>query len=323
LFDEPTIGGTKLLLKLISNIYTITQMNLSGFDLNLLLVFDAVMRERHVTRAGDRIGMSQPAMSNALNRLRHHLKDNLFVRGSDGMRPTSRALELAEPVRNALQNLETVLESQKFDPRTAKRTFAIGTNDYAVPTLMPLVAARLEQEAPGISIRLLSSAGQTFEMLDAQEIDIGISAFGAIPERFGQAELFQDDYVLTMRIGHPLATSELSVADYSEARHLLVSPKGELAEKGLTRHITMTVTSFSSAPGVLAASDMILAMPRRIAETFAPIYGLVTRKAPFAGPKSYSSATLVWHDRLANHPAHHWFRDVLISTARTLNENSS
>ncbi len=301
-------------------------MNLSGFDLNLLLVFDAVMRERHVTRAGDRIGMSQPAMSNALNRLRHHLKDDLFVRGPDGMRPTSRALELADTIRQALHNLETTLESQDFDPGTAERTFAIGTNDYVVPILMPLVAARLEREAPGISIRLLSSAGQTFEMLDAQAIDIGISAFGKVPERFGEAELFQDSYVLTMRRDHPLASGDLSLAAYSRARHLVVSPRGErhgfiddaLAEKGLERQIAMTVTSFSSAPGMLAASDLILAMPKRLAEAFAPLYGLTTREAPFSGPRAYSSATLVWHHRLGNHPAHHWFRDLLLDTARGL-----
>lgn len=301
-------------------------MNLAGFDLNLLLVFDAVMRERHVTRAGDRIGMSQPAMSNALNRLRHHLKDDLFVRGSDGMRPTSRAMELAGPVRDALQGLETALDSSPFEPARAVRTFSIGSNDYAVPTLMPLLAPRLEREAPGIAVRLVSSAGRTFDMLDDQTIDLGISAFGDIPERFGRMPLLRDRYVLTMRCGHPLASGALSLETYSQARHLLVSPRGEvhgfvddaLAEKGLARRIAMTVNSFSSAPAILAASDMILAMPGRIADHFAPIYDLVTRPAPIAGPESYSSATLVWHDRLANHPAHRWFRAFLLDVSRTL-----
>lgn len=299
-------------------------MNLSGFDLNLLLVFDAVMLERHVTRAGDRIGMSQPAMSNALNRLRHHLKDDLFVRGADGMRPTPRAQELALPVRDALQNLEMALDPLIFDQANARRNFTIGTNDYAVPTLMPALAARLEKEAPGIDVRLVSSAGRTFDMLDAQTIDAGISAFGSIPERFGSAELFADRYVLTMRAGHPLAKGELSLATYAAARHLLVSPRGDiqgfvdeaLADHGLERQIAMTVNSFSSAPPVLAASDMLLAMPERIARAFAPIYGLVTRTAPFPGPKAYSSATLVWHRRFARHPAHLWLHDILRSVAR-------
>lgn len=301
-------------------------MNLSGFDLNLLLVFDAIMGERHVTRAGDRIGMSQPAMSNALNRLRHHLKDELFVRGPDGMRPTPRALELAAPVRAALQNLETALDPARFDPATASRTFSIGTNDYSVPTLMPEVAARLQKEAPGINIRLVSSAGQTFEMLDAQEIDFGISAFGSIPERFGSVPLVEDSYVLTMREGHPLARGELPLAKYAAARHMLVSPRGDthgfidqaLAEQGLVRQIAMTITSFSSAPALLANTDLILAMPKRIAATFTPLYSLVTRPAPFPGPKEYSSATLVWHERLASHPAHLWIRGFLEDVAHGL-----
>lgn len=294
-------------------------MNLAGFDLNLLLVFDAVMRERHVTRAGDRIGMSQPAMSNALNRLRHHLKDDLFLRGPDGMRPTYRALELAGPVRDALQNLETALDPAVFDPATANRSFAVGTNDYALPTLMPELAARLQTEAPNIKIRLVSSAGHTFEMLDTQAIDVGISAFGTIPERFASATLVEDRYVLIMREGHPLAQGGLSLADYAGARHLLVSPRGdsrgfvddELAEHGLERQIAMTVTNFASAPGLLAASDLILAMPERIARRVAPIFGLATRPAPFPGSKAYSSAVMIWHRRLANHPAHLWFRKVL------------
>ena len=318
-FDDGTVACGKTFLKLIINMIIINSMNLAGFDLNLLLVFDAVMRERHVTRAGERIGMSQPAVSNALNRLRHLLKDDVFLRGSDGMRPTYRALELAGPVRDALQNLETALDSSPFDPKTARRSFAVGTNDYALPTLMPELAARLEKEAPGITIRLVSSAGQTFDMLDMQSIDVGISAFSTIPERFGSAELIDDRYVLIMRKLHPLAQGDLSLADYAGARHLLVSPRGDsrgfvddaLDERGLERQIAMTVTSFSSAPGLLAASDLILAMPERIAKSVAPIYGLTMRPAPFPGPKAYSSAILVWHRRLADHPAHLWFRQVL------------
>lgn len=295
-------------------------------DLNLLLVFDAIMSERNVTRAGQKIGMSQPAVSNALNRLRHHLKDELFVRGIKGMQPSPRAMELAAPVRNALENLEDALAPASFNPQTTDRTFCIGTNDYTVSTLMPAVAARLQKEAPGIGVRLVSSAGNTFAMLDAGEIDFGISAFKTIPERFHSTLLLEDIYVLVMRRGHPLAQKDFSLERYAASRHLMVSPRGEdhsfvdlaLAERGLSRRVQFTVNNFASAPSLLQNTDLILTTPRRIAETFAGRYDLVVQPAPFTGPPEYSSATLVWHNRSGSHPAHVWFRQFLEEVADTL-----
>ncbi|MEM8687661.1 MAG: LysR family transcriptional regulator [Pseudomonadota bacterium] len=294
-------------------------MNLKSLDLNLLLVLDALLRTRHVTRASGELGMSQPAVSNALNRLRHHLKDELFVRTKGEMRPTSRALELAAPVRAALETLSLALDPVQFDPETAVRSFSIGTNDYAVSTLMPKVMTRLETEAPGIALRLVPSAGRTLEMLDAQELDFGLSAFGETPERFKRALLIDDGYVLMMRRGHPLAKGPLSLETYAQARHMLMSPRGqdqgfvdrELAKHGLARRIAITINSFAAAPGLLAGSDLVLAAPKRIADTFAPLYGLAVREAPIAGPQEYASATLIWHGRFSAHPAYHWFIDFM------------
>ncbi|MGI9383514.1 MAG: LysR family transcriptional regulator [Methyloligellaceae bacterium] len=301
-------------------------MNLAGIDLNLLLVFDAVMSERHVTRAGQRIGMSQPAMSNALNRLRHHLEDELFVRGADGMRPTPRALELAEPIHSALAEIETALDPAVFEPATANRTFRIGTNDYAVTTLIPTLAARLGEEAPGVNIRTVPSAGRTLEMLDDQEIDFGIAAFADIPERFDALSLIEDIFVVMMRRHHPLAKRPLTLGDYAAAKHLLVSPRGdgqgyvdtELRAHGLTRQIAVTINNFSSIPAILAASDLIVTTPKRVADIFAPLYDFHTLPAPVPGPHEFSTATLVWHRRLAGHPAHVWFRELLEGVARDL-----
>lgn len=306
-------------------------MNLSGIDLNLLLVFDAVMQERHVTRAGNKVGMSQPAMSNALNRLRHHLKDELFVRGPEGMRPTPRALELSAPIRSALQDLDQALNPAKFDPATASKTFAIGTNDYFAATLMPRVVTAMEREAPGINIKLVPSAGRTFELLDAQEIDFGISAFGDVPARFGATVLIDDTYVLLMRKGHPLSRGKLTLAKYAAARHMLMSPRGDatgfvdqaLAKQGLTRQVAITINSFSSAPGLLAATDLVFMAPKRVADTFAPLYDLATRKAPIEGPREYSTATIVWHSRLASHAAHVWFREIIRAIAEDVSAKQS
>lgn len=299
-------------------------MNLAGFDLNLLLAFDAIMRDRHVTRAASRIGMTQPALSNALSRLRHHLNDELFVRTRDGMVPTPRALELAGPVRAALDSLGQALGQQSFDPLTSDRQFSIGLNDYAVTTLFPTIVRRLETEGPGIRLRLVPSAGRTEELLDARDIDFGISAFDELPERFGSASLIDDSYVLLMRRGHPLANGKLTLETYAQARHMLMSPRGDprgfvdraLAEHGLQRSITLTINSFSSAAPLLSASDLIMTTPQRVADAVAPLYDLVQRPAPFMGPKDYANAVLVWHTRFSAHPAQDWMRDFLITCAR-------
>jgi DNA-binding transcriptional LysR family regulator len=301
-------------------------MNLAAIDLNLLLVFDAMMAERNVTRAAGRIGLSQPAMSNALNRLRHHLKDELFVRGADGMTPTPRAQELADPIRSSLSELEEALEAVKFDPLTSDRAFNIGCNDYVICTLIPPLAAYLSEHAPELRLRLYPTAGNTLELLDAQAIDFGISALVDIPERFDSLTLIEDSYVVVMRKDHPLADRQLDLQRYAAADHLLVSPRGdaygfvdaELTKQGLSRNVRMTVNNFSSAPPILAASTMILTIPRRIAEIHAPLHDLQVAPCPVPSTLDYSSAVVIWHRKLGAHPAHSWFRDALAAIARDL-----
>lgn len=301
-------------------------MNLAGMDLNLLLIFDAVMVERNVTRAARRIGLSQPAMSNALNRLRYHLKDDLFVRGADGMMPTPRALELAEPIRDILADLEEVLEAGNFDPLTSDREVNIGCNDYVICTLVPRLAAYLSEHAPELRIRLYPTAGNTFDLLDSREIDFGIGAVVDIPDRFESLTLIEDSYQVVMRRDHPLAERKLDLQRYAAADHLLVSPRGdahgfvdsELAKQGLTRNVRMTVNNFSSAPPILAASTMILTLPSRIAEIHAPLHDLHVAPCPVPSTLDYSSAVAVWHKKLASHPAHLWFRNALAEIATGL-----
>lgn len=297
----------------------IRRMNLRRLDLNLLVVFDALMTDRNVTRAGERIGLSQPAMSNALSRLRAFFADELFVRGPDGMRPTPRAVELAPGIHAALGTIDAALDPARFDPAAAARTFRVETNDYVVATYLPRLMALLAAEAPGIDIRVTPQTGQTFERLDAQEIDFGISAYGELPERFGQAPLGEDVYVVLMRREHPLAKQNLTLGRFAGALHLLVSPRGDprgfvdtaLAEKGLTRRIALTVNQFSAAPPVVAATDLVVTIPKRVADAFGPAFDLVQKPSPVPGPKAFSSVCVIWHKRLGEHPAHVWFRAAL------------
>lgn len=295
-------------------------MNLAGMDLNLLLVFDAVMSERNATRAGERIGMSQPAVSNALNRLRYVMKDELFLRGADGMRPTARAMELEMPVRRALTEIEHALDPVVFDPATARRTFTVATTDYATLTLLPYVANYLMSEAPGINLHTVPIEGRLYEKLDSQEVDYGLTALGPVPKRFGREDIGSDDFVCVMHKDHPLARfEEIPMKEFAAARHLLVTPRGDpngfvddyLRDRGLSRQVVMTVNGFGSVPMILEASDMIASIPRKMAEKCSEFFDLKLIPCPVPKPDGVVGEVLIWHQRLADHPAHSWFRDLV------------
>ncbi len=294
-------------------------MNLRRLDLNLLVIFDALIIERNVTRAARRVGISQPAFSNALSRLRHYLKDELFIRGPDGMRPTSRALELAPELHQALVQIETMLDPSSFDPATAERTFSIDANDYIVTTSIAPLMQRLARSAPGIDVRILPPAGRALERLEAREVEFAVGAFGDIPDRYGVEILDDNAFVCMMRPDHPLARGKLDIARYATAKHLLITPRGDasgfadevLARQGLRRRIALTVNQFTVAPAIVANSDLIVTLPKRIADLYAPLFGLKMRCSPVPVPEMYSRIELIWHKRLGLHPALAWFREVL------------
>ena len=302
-------------------------MNLAGVDLNLLTVFDAVMTERNVTRAAGKIGMSQPAVSNALTRLRHLLKDDLFVRGTEGMRPTPRAVELAGPIRGALSELETALRPSGFDPATSTRTFRMVINDYVVSTLMPTLAYRMMQAAPGVNLHTVSDTARLYDLLDAQDVDFGVTAEEVVPDRFDTASFVHDSFYVLMRNDHPLAQKDsLSAEDYAAAKHLLVTPKGdvygfvddELAKLGLKRRIALSITFFASAPCIVASSDMILTIPARIATRYAGLYNLKRVPCPVMPPEMQVNGKLIWHKKFGQHPAMQWFRGFMLDCAREM-----
>ncbi len=305
-------------------------VNLAGMDLNLLLVFDAVMSTRNATKAGQKIGMSQPAVSNALNRLRHVMRDDLFVRGTDGMRPTARALELELPVRRALGEIEEALNPVAFDPAKAERTFTIATTDYVAMMLLPYVADYITREAPGINVHTIPIEGRLFERLDHQDADYGLTALGEVPDRFARQTISTDHFVCMMSKSHPLAKYKdtIPVEEYAAARHVLVSPRGDahgfvddqLDELGLKRRIVMMINNFGPAPMLVASTDMIVTVPSRIASKCNQFFDLHVVPSPIAPPAHMIGGVLVWHKRLTNHPAHSWFRDLLARAGRDLDQ---
>jgi DNA-binding transcriptional LysR family regulator len=301
-------------------------MNLHKIDLNLLLIFDAVMRERSVTRAGQRVFLTQSAVSSALSRLREQLGDELFIRGPGKLRPTERALELEEPVRGLLAELEQVLSPARFDPKTERRSFTIATNDYFTAAILPALAGRLARDAPNIDLRIVPTGGRALEQLDQREADLVCTAVGQLPERFGATTLVEDDYVCLVRRDHPFARKTPSLAQYAQAKHLLVSPRGDargfvderLAEKGLTRRIALTVNHFAAAPQIVAETDYVLTVMGLIADRFSPARRIARFPCPVAAPPDLRRMQMVWHERLSQSPAHVWLRGVLLETGRSV-----
>src|SRR6266852_7033051 len=202
-----------------------TVSKLGAIDLNLLVVFDAIMMERSVTRAGQRLGLSQPAMSHALTRLRHILKDELFVRSPNGMMPTPRAEELATPIRIALDGLEQSLEPVQFEPSKATATFRIAVDNYAAIVLVAPIAAHIATIAPGVTLDFRPSGTlNVSELLDRSELHLSIGPPGVQGERFSLRRLLQDQFVVVLRKGHPAANArELSMEKLGNIPQLEIS----------------------------------------------------------------------------------------------------
>jgi len=297
-------------------------MNLRSFDLNLLVVFDAIYREGSVTRAADKVGLSQPATSNVLTRLRGHLKDELFLRGPEGLRPTPRAMELAPQLHAILTELEHMLESQAFNPATARRSVTIAAVDYFSVVVAPALLGIIAREAPGVRVQIVPSVGRSLEALDQGEIDFAAASLDDVPERFGCSRLIEDRYACLVRKGHPLVDKGLDVRQYAQASHLLVSPRGdargfvddELAKTGLTRNVGLVIDHFAAALPIVAKSDLILTAPVLMLNQLKRSEHVVL-DSPVETPIRFRYLDLIWHERLSRHPAQEWLRQVIFRAA--------
>jgi DNA-binding transcriptional LysR family regulator len=296
-------------------------MNWGAFDLNLLIVFDAVMQERSVTRAGGRIGLSQPAVSHALNRLPYMLKDELFIRTPDGMVPTPRAEQLAAPLRRALNDMQLALEPETFIPQEATRLFVLALNNYAAVILAPSLITAAISTAPGIRLDLRPTGLRDMPaLLDRGELDLAIGTFDDAGERFARAPLLEDSFVVAMRRDHPAAQRELTEATLAGLSHLEISSSGEdlsfvdqwLGRQGLARNITHRAPRLSAA-AILSNTDMVAVLSRRLAEHWVQTNGLSICKLPFLSPAIQTG--MLWHRRFDDQPAHLWLRKLLQQTA--------
>jgi DNA-binding transcriptional LysR family regulator len=300
-------------------------VRLGAIDLNLLVVFDAVMQERNVTRAGQRLGLSQPAMSHALIRLRHMLKDDLFIRSPKGMLPTPRAEQLALPVRSALDGLQHSLEPTQFLPAQAIRNFRLAVDNYSAVVLVGSVAGRITKLAPQVTLEFRPSGTlNVLNLLDRGELDLAIGPLFEQGERFSRLSLLQDDFVVVLRKGHPAAVKrDLSIDKFAALPHLVISSipyatdfiDQALARRKLTRRIQLRAP-FLSAVRILGASDMVSVLQRRIAEELVRYQPLVIRALPHPSPTLQT--TMIWPRWLDDQPAHRWLREMIGLTTKEL-----
>jgi len=303
--------------------------NWRSVDLNLLIVFDAVMQERNVTRAGSSIGLSQPAMSHALNRLRHLLRDELFVRTPEGMVPTPRAEMLAQSVRNVLSEIQLALEPAAFDPAVSDRRFALAVNNYAAVVLIAPLVAAVSAAAPAVRLDLRPSGTlDIVDLLDRGDLDLALGSIDSPSERFATAPLLEDPFVMVMRRGHPASRRRLSAAAFAALPHLEISSSLEdtsfidrwLAGGGFARRIALRAPYLSAAP-LLVRSDLVATLSRRFAQELVRDHPLLVRKPPYDSPRVRT--VMLWHRRLDRHPAHRWLRDVILSVSERLGRSSS
>ena len=295
-----------------------TAPRLAALDLNLLVVFDAIMRDRSVTRAGQRLGLSQPAMSHALTRLRHMLKDELFVRSPTGMVPTPRAEELATPIRIALDGLQQSLETVQFDPSKATATFHIAVDNYAAIVLVAPIAAQIAKIAPGVSLDFRPSGTlNVIEQLDRSELHLALGPSGVQGERFSLKRLLQDQFVVVHRKGHPAAKAqEFSTEKLATLAQLEISSAqfgADFVDTGPGRSKPgpgpAMRAPFLSAAQILATSDLVSVLPLNVAKSMTGSHHLVFRRLS-RSPKPIEAA-MIWLRRLDNQPAHAWLRHVI------------
>jgi len=308
-------------------------MNLQSIDLNLLVVFEALMDERNVTRAARRIGLSQPAMSNALTRLRRTFGDPLLIRTSNGMAPTPAAKTLIDPIRKALSQLRSVLqENHAFDPAATRHSFHVLANDYAEVILLSPFARQVRREAPGVSL-LVHRPANVFLPPSAAALagsfDLAIGFFAdplALDAGVRSEVLFEEENVCIASARHPSIQGKLSIRQYASASHVAVFYKSEgtgfidtlLAQKGLTRTTVMQVPHFCSVPFLVASSDLLATVPRRLAARFSKSLNLQILAVPFAMPRFRLS--MLWHQRLDSDPAQAWIRATILATAAMITQ---
>jgi DNA-binding transcriptional LysR family regulator len=296
-------------------------MQLSQIDLNLLLVFQHLLREKRVSGVARSLAMSQPAVSSALKRLRLTLDDELFLRTQQGMQPTPFALQLAEPVAQALDALHLALNVRSsFEPASSTRSFSLAMTDVGEMYFLPVLMDLLDQHAPAVTLNVVSVTRDSLkDDMTSGRVDLALGLLPQLQAGFFQQALFRQDYVCLMRQTHPLAQrATLGLAEFAAAAHVRVLAAGTghgrvdeaLERQGLQRRIRLTVPHYVALGDVLGSSDLIATVPERFAQRVTRPFELTTRALPLTVQSS--AIHQFWHARLHQDPAHQWLRGLFL-----------
>ncbi|MFJ3525340.1 LysR substrate-binding domain-containing protein [Pseudomonas sp. NPDC090203] len=314
-------------------------------DLNLIRVFDAVMEERSVLRASQRLHLSKSAVSHALSRLRDGLAQEIFVRTAKGMTPTNYAIEISGPLRAALHSMSKTLDQSgsSFTPETVRRSFVIAANDYVSATLLPQLNRQLSTAAPGIDLSIMPATRLDLaEQIDLGRIDVAIGTFRSAPERFRTKAVLSQDDVFICSGRHPIGEKLLQLEDLAQYPIAVVSLGGEgegmlsgyilerglarqaqmydrhalehaLAEAGLSMRRQIVLPHFLALPMLLEGSELLAIVPRPLARTFARTLGFMIKQLPYTAPRQ--QLDMIWHSDNDNDPAQRWLHAQISSAA--------
>lgn len=311
-------------------------MNISRVDLNLLVYLDVLLHEQNVSRAAEQLGITQPAMSNGLKRLRELFNDPLLIRSSDGMKPTERALEIQPKIRQILAETAEMLEpKQEFKPFQSKRVFRVMVSDYAEATLIPPLIKQIRSEAPNIILDFLTPSDVSYHDMEMGKVDMAINRFNEIPGSFHQAVIWKDSFSCLINHRNPIVHN-FNLKTYLEAQHIWVSKTGmgvgfgvnpeksgglgwidqALARIGKRRKITI-FTRHYQMPALLAQNnDLIATLPTRIAKMQAENPKLIIKEPPFYIPEF--ELIMAWSPLLHHNAAHQWLRRLVLYVAERL-----
>jgi DNA-binding transcriptional LysR family regulator len=292
-------------------------MDLKDIDLNLLVIFNQLLHARRVSTVAVNLGLSQPTVSNALNRLRLQLGDELFLRTSKGMEPTAYAMQLAEPIGYALSSIqETLNQRTRFESQTSDRKFNIGMSDIGEIYFLPKLMKHLAAIAPGISISTIRTTGATLaEDMEAGRIDLAIGWLPHLKTGFFQQRLFTQDHVCLFRRGHALDKPKaLTKRAFEAADHVVVAAHGtghatvdnSIEKLGVKRRVVMNVPHFVAVGHILATTDMIATVPERFARQCLEPFQLALARLPMKLPEI--GINLFWHSRFHKEPGNQWLR---------------